>query len=178
MKKMASNTGAAAGGAEAEGSHFRLEKKKRERGRLDQKLSHIRHKIMVMSGKGGVGKSMVTINLAVAMAIRGYQVGILDGDIHGPDVPKMLGIEKRHLTCATDAIKPVEVFRGLKAVSMALAEPDPDKAIVWRGPLKHAAIKQFLVDVDWGELDFLFIDLPPLRRHHQFVQNRRRGAGG
>jgi Mrp family chromosome partitioning ATPase len=140
---------------------LRQEEKARDRQRLDQKLSHIRHRIMVMSGKGGVGKTMVAINLAVAMAQRGFRVGILDGDIHGPNVPKMLGIDKRHLAGAAQAIRPVEVFRGLKAVSMALVEPDPDKAILWRGPMKHAAIKQFLVNVNWGELDFLVVDLPP-----------------
>lgn len=138
-----------------------LEKKEHERKRLQEKLFHIRHKIMVMSGKGGVGKSTVAINLAASLALRGYQVGILDADLHGPDVPKMLGIEGQHLLSSGNGVEPVEVFAGFKAVSMALLGQEPDKAIIWRGPLKHSAIKQFLGGVNWGDLDFLFIDLPP-----------------
>jgi ATP-binding protein involved in chromosome partitioning len=129
--------------------------------RLEQKLFHIRHKIMVMSGKGGVGKSTVAINLAASLALQNYQVGILDADIHGPNVPKMLGVDKQHLLGREDGVDPVQVFRNFKAVSMGLLAQDPDKAIVWRGPLKHAAIKQFLGNVNWGDLDFLLIDLPP-----------------
>ena len=136
-------------------------KKEHEHKRLQEKLFHVRRKIMVMSGKGGVGKSTVATNLAVALALRGYQVGILDADLHGPDVPRMLGIEGRHLIGRGDGVEPVEVFEGLKAVSMALLAQESDKAIVWRGPLKHSAIRQFLRDVNWGDLDFLFVDLPP-----------------
>jgi ATP-binding protein involved in chromosome partitioning len=136
-------------------------KKGHEHERLQEKLFRIRCKIMVMSGKGGVGKSTIATNLAVALALRGYQVGILDADLHGPDVPRMLGIEGRHLISKGNGVEPVEVFDGLKAISMALLAQEPDKAIVWRGPLKHSAIKQFLRDVNWGDLDFLFIDLPP-----------------
>ena len=138
-----------------------VEKKEHEQKRLQEKLFHIRCKVMVMSGKGGVGKSTVATNLAASLALRGYQVGILDADLHGPDVPRMLGIEGRHLISKGDGVEPVEVFSGFKAVSMALLAHEPDKAIVWRGPLKHSAIRQFLRDVNWGDLDFLFIDLPP-----------------
>ena len=138
-----------------------LEKKEHEQKRLQEKLYHIRYKVMVMSGKGGVGKSTVATNLAASLALRGQQVGILDADLHGPDVPRMLGIEGRHLISKGDGVEPVEVFAGFKAVSMALLAQDPDKAIVWRGPLKHSAIRQFLGDMNWGDLDFLFIDLPP-----------------
>jgi Mrp family chromosome partitioning ATPase len=137
------------------------EKEAHEDRRLHQNLFHIRHKIMIMSGKGGVGKSTVAVNLAVALALRAYQVGILDADIHGPDVPKMLGVEDRRLTGQKDGVDPVEIFKGFKAVSMGLMTHDPDRAIVWRGPLKHATIKQFLGNVKWGDLDFLIIDLPP-----------------
>jgi Mrp family chromosome partitioning ATPase len=137
------------------------DKREHERKRLQEKLFHIRHKIMVMSGKGGVGKSTVATNLAGSLALRGYQVGILDADLHGPDVPRMLGIEGQHLISRGDGVEPVEVFAGFKAVSMALLSQEPDKAIIWRGPLKHSAIKQFLGNVNWGDLDFLFIDLPP-----------------
>ena len=138
-----------------------VERKEHEQKRLEEKLFHIRCKVMVMSGKGGVGKSTVATNLAASLALRGYQVGILDADLHGPDVPRMLGIEGRHLISKGDGVEPVEVFAGFKAVSMALLAQDPDKAIVWRGPLKHSAIRQFLGDMNWGDLDFLFIDLPP-----------------
>ncbi len=136
-------------------------KKEHEQKRLQEKLYHIRCKVMVMSGKGGVGKSTVATNLAASLALRGYQVGILDADLHGPDVPRMLGIEGQHLISKGDGVEPVEVFAGFKAVSMALLAQEPDKAIIWRGPLKHSAIRQFLRDVNWGDLDFLFIDLPP-----------------
>jgi Mrp family chromosome partitioning ATPase len=137
------------------------EKKEHERKRLRESLSHIRRKVMVMSGKGGVGKSTVATNLAASLALQGYQVGILDADLHGPDVPRMLGIEGKHLMGKGGGVEPVEVFAGFKAVSMALLAQEPDKAIIWRGPLKHSAIRQFLGGVNWGNLDFLFIDLPP-----------------
>jgi ATP-binding protein involved in chromosome partitioning len=138
-----------------------VEKKEHGQKRLQEKLCNIRRKVMVMSGKGGVGKSTVATNLAASLALRGYQVGILDADLHGPDVPRMLGIEGRHLISKGEGVEPVEVIAGFKAVSMALLAQEPDKAIVWRGPLKHSAIRQFLRDVNWGDLDFLFIDLPP-----------------
>jgi ATP-binding protein involved in chromosome partitioning len=129
--------------------------------RLERRLFQIRHKILVMSGKGGVGKSTVATNLAAAMALREYRVGILDADLHGPNIARMLGLEGQSLTASGDSVDPIEVSKNLKAVSMALLGYDPDQAIIWRGPLKHAAIKQFIGDVNWGDLDFLFIDLPP-----------------
>lgn len=137
------------------------EKKEHEKKRLEEKLFHIRYKIMVMSGKGGVGKSTVSTNLAASLALNGYEVGILDADLHGPDVPRMLGIESLHLKGRQGSVEPVQVFHGLKAVSMALFARERDKAIIWRGPAKHTAIKQFLGQVNWGDLDFLIIDLPP-----------------
>jgi len=148
-------------GCEADSFCSAREKEEHERARVNEKLFHIRHKIMIMSGKGGVGKSTVAINLAAGLALNGHQVGILDADLHGPDVPRMLGIEGRHLTGRGDTVDPVEVFSGFKAVSMALLGQDPDKAIIWRGPLKHSAIKKFLGSVNWGDLDFLVVDLPP-----------------
>ncbi|UCG12306.1 MAG: Mrp/NBP35 family ATP-binding protein [Deltaproteobacteria bacterium] len=137
------------------------EKEAHEELRLAQKLSHIRNKIMVMSGKGGVGKTTVTVNLAASLAMQGYAVGILDADIHGPDIPRMCGVEDRPLLGYGDRINPVNVFKGLTVASMGLVSQDPDKAIVWRGPLKHKAIQHFLGDVNWGELDYLVVDLPP-----------------
>ncbi|MGD2185318.1 MAG: Mrp/NBP35 family ATP-binding protein [Desulfobacterales bacterium] len=141
--------------------HIDRQKDEREQQQLKQKMDHVRRKVMVMSGKGGVGKSTVAINLAAGMVSRGYQVGILDADIHGPNVPRMLGIENRRLLGSDGSIEPVEVFKGFKAVSLGLFGDDPNKAIVWRGPLKHVAIKQLLSDVNWGDVDYLFIDLPP-----------------
>ena len=137
------------------------EKEDHEDNRLAQRLSHIKNKIMVMSGKGGVGKSTVTVNLAASLALQGFEVGILDADLHGPDIPRMCGVENRAVTGHKDGISPIKVFKGLRVISMGLLSQDPDKAIVWRGPLKHRAIQQFLADVSWGDLDYLVIDLPP-----------------
>ena len=139
----------------------KCKKEDKEKRRLEERLAQIRHKIVVMSGKGGVGKTTVATNLAAAMALREYRVGILDADLHGPNIARRLGLEGRSLTGSGDSVNPIEVSKNLKAVSMALLGYDPDQAIIWRGPLKHAAIKQFIGDVNWGDLDFLFIDLPP-----------------
>jgi Mrp family chromosome partitioning ATPase len=116
---------------------------------------------MVMSGKGGVGKSSVATNLAVALSQDGLNVGILDADIHGPNIPKMLGIEFQHVENFGKGMVPVEVFPNLKVISMAFFIGDRDNPVVWRGPLKHGVISQFLGEVEWGPLDFLVVDLPP-----------------
>jgi Mrp family chromosome partitioning ATPase len=116
---------------------------------------------MVMSGKGGVGKSTVSTNLAVALSQEGFNVGLLDADIHGPNIPKMLGIESSHVIGSGSGMVPVEVFTNLKVISMAFFIGDQDNPVVWRGPLKHSAIQQFLGEVEWGDLDFLVVDLPP-----------------
>jgi Mrp family chromosome partitioning ATPase len=137
------------------------EKEAHAQERLKSKLSNIKHRIMVMSGKGGVGKSTVSTNLAVAFSLDGFNVGLLDADIHGPNIPKMLGIELRHVEGSGNGMIPVEVFPNLKVISMAFFIGDRDNPIVWRGPLKHSAINQFLGEVEWGALDFLIIDLPP-----------------
>lgn len=125
------------------------------------KLRSIRHRLVVMSGKGGVGKSTVATNIAVALARRGNKVGILDGDVHGPDVPKMLGLEGASPKAGPDGMLALEASENLKVMSMAFLLPDPDMPIAWRGPLKHTLFQQFLSDVDWGELDYLVVDLPP-----------------
>jgi Mrp family chromosome partitioning ATPase len=129
--------------------------------RLRSKLSFIRHRIMVMSGKGGVGKSTVATNLAVALSRDGLDVGIMDADIHGPNIPKMLGIESAQIQAGANGMIPVEVLPHLKVISMAFFIGDQDNPVVWRGPLKHSAINQFLGEVDWGRLDYLIVDLPP-----------------
>ena len=146
---------------ETESNCSAQEKEEHEQVRLQQKLFSIRHKIMVMSGKGGVGKSTVSVNLAASLALQGYEVGVLDADMHGPDIPRMCGVENRPLVSHGKGLEPIKVFKGLKTISTGLLSQDPDKAIVWRGPLKHSAIRQFLGDVNWGDLDYLVIDLPP-----------------
>lgn len=137
------------------------EKEAHAQERLKSTLSHIKHRILVMSGKGGVGKSTVSTNLAVALSQDGFNVGLLDADIHGPNIPKMLGIEFRQVEGSGQGMIPVEVFPNLKVISMAFFIGDPDNPVVWRGPLKHNAISQFLGEVQWGTLDFLIVDLPP-----------------
>ena len=141
-----------------------IEEKEREEQelRLKANMDKVRYKIIVLSGKGGVGKTTVAVNLAYALSQSGAKVGIIDTDIHGPNIAKMLGIERASIT-GTDLgrLKPVEVRPNLKAVSMALLGFDADRPIIWRGPLKAGVIKQFLSDVEWGELDYLIIDSPP-----------------
>jgi ATP-binding protein involved in chromosome partitioning len=132
--------------------------------KLKMKMSKIKHKIAVISGKGGVGKSTVTVNLAAAFAVQGHldKVGVLDADIHGPCVPKMLGLKGQKLIGGpAGIIFPVTGQYGLKVVSMDFLLPSDEAPVIWRGPLKMRVIQQFLSDIMWGELDFLFIDLPP-----------------
>ena len=129
--------------------------------RLKNNLVKIKNKLIVISGKGGVGKTTVAINLAYGLADKGKKVGILDVDIHGPNIAKMLGIEGKRLTGSESGIEPVEVLPGLKAVSLALLLENKDQPIIWRGPLKMITIKQFLADTNWGELDYLIVDSPP-----------------
>jgi ATP-binding protein involved in chromosome partitioning len=132
--------------------------------RLRLKLSKIKHKIAVISGKGGVGKSTVTANLAMAFAIQGRKgkVGVLDADIHGPCIPKMLGLKGQALMSGPGGIWfPVMGKQGIKVVSMDFLLPNEEAPVIWRGPLKMKIIQQFLADIEWGELDYLFIDLPP-----------------
>jgi ATP-binding protein involved in chromosome partitioning len=131
-----------------------------DRQKLESRLCRIRHKIVVLSGKGGIGKSTVAVNLAVALMMAGNRVGLLDVDIHGPSIPTMLGLEHYTLGGSDGEIAPADVD-GLKVISIGLFLPSPDDAVIWRGPLKMGAIKQFLKDVAWGDLDVLVIDSPP-----------------
>jgi ATP-binding protein involved in chromosome partitioning len=122
----------------------------------------VRHVVLILSGKGGVGKTTVAANLAFAFANHGFQTGLLDLDIHGPDIPKMLGIEERRMASYDQKqIEPVQVTGNLGVVSMAFLLPDTSSPVIWRGPMKTGAIRQFLEDVHWGELDYLVVDLPP-----------------
>jgi len=127
-----------------------------------ENLASVKHKIVVMSGKGGVGKSTVAVNLAVALARKGRKVGLLDADIHGPSVPKLLGVPNLPLSVnEVGHIVPMNVPPGLKVISIAFLVGDRDAPVIWRGPVKMGAIRQFLEEVEWGRLDYLIVDLPP-----------------
>ena len=130
---------------------------------IHSRMKLVDRKILIMSGKGGVGKSTVTVNLANALLAMGHTVGVLDTDIHGPNIPKMFGCENAILQSTEDgkSILPVCPREGLKIMSVSFALEDPDQAIVFRGPMKLGVIRQFLADVEWGALDYLLIDSPP-----------------
>lgn len=142
-------------------SHKREEKIKEEEKKVEKTLSKIKNRLLVFSGKGGVGKSTVSTNLALALAKKGLKVGLLDVDIHGPNIAKMLGVEDKKLDVSPEGIKPVKAAENVKLVSMSFFLQDPNLPVIWRGPMKMKAIQQFLGDVDWGELDWLIIDSPP-----------------
>jgi len=127
---------------------------------LKARMSKIKHKIAVISGKGGVGKSTVTVNLAAAFAKAGYSVGVLDADIHGPSVPRLLGLTGQQVKVGPPGAFPVPGPLGMKVISIDFFMPE-EVPTIWRGPLKMGAIRQFLQDIVWGEVDVLFIDLPP-----------------
>ena len=124
-------------------------------------LNRIKNKLLVMSGKGGVGKTSTSVNLAIALARLGYQVGLMDVDLHGPDVPRVLGLMGMIGLSANHKLDPIRFNDHLKVVSIESLTTSKDEAIIWRGPIKFSAIRQFIADVEWGELDFLLIDAPP-----------------
>ena len=128
--------------------------------RIEEAMSRIKRKIVVLSGKGGVGKSTVSVNLAFALAATGAKVGLMDVDIHGPSAPKMLDLDGMTLSSDGEKIVPVEIGT-LKVVSLAFLLQNPDDAVIWRCPVKLGVIRQFLSDVAWGDLDYLVIDTPP-----------------
>jgi len=134
---------------------------KEEERKVTETLGKIKNRLLVFSGKGGVGKSTVAANLAMALAKKGLKVGLLDVDIHGPNIAKMLGVEDKNLYISPGGIKPVIADQNIKLVSMSFFLHDPNLPVIWRGPMKMKAIQQFLGDVDWGELDWLIIDSPP-----------------
>jgi Mrp family chromosome partitioning ATPase len=131
---------------------------------LQSTLSKIKHKILVMSGKGGVGKSTVATNVAMGLAKRGYQVGLIDVDLHGPDICRMLDLKEKLYTKKEqkpNLLPPMIYDDNLKVISLEYLMENRDEAIIWRGPLKIQAIRQFIGEIDWGKLDYLVIDAPP-----------------
>jgi len=130
---------------------------------INKSLGKIKNKILVMSGKGGVGKSTVAVNLALGLAKRGYKVGLMDVDLHGPDICRMLNLtgNLEPPENPNDLVPPLVYNENVKVVSLEYMMKDRDEAIIWRGPLKIQAIRQFVADMDWGELDYLVVDAPP-----------------
>jgi len=124
-------------------------------------MENIKHKILVLSGKGGVGKSCIAVNLAVWLSMRGKTVGLLDIDIHGPSIPKLLNLESSRVQGQADKIRPVLYNETLKIMSIGFLLQDQSSALIWRGPMKHNVIKQFVTNVSWGSLDYLVVDCPP-----------------
>jgi len=137
------------------------QKEAHEQEMLSKRMADIRHKFLVISGKGGVGKSSVAVNLAATLAAQGNKVGILDADIHGPNIPKMLGVDDQKPLSGDDGVMPIAVTDNLRVMSIAFFLNSTEDAVIWRGPMKHSLIKQFLGEVIWGKLDYLIIDLPP-----------------
>jgi ATP-binding protein involved in chromosome partitioning len=151
------------GASQAQHAGFKREELEEQEKRLRERMSRVKHKVAVISGKGGVGKTVVTVNLAVAFAKKCNpgKVGILDADIHGPCVPRMLGMKGDILRVSPLGVFPATGPLGIKVVSIDFLLPDQETPVIWRGPLKMSAIRQFLSDITWGELDLLLIDLPP-----------------
>ncbi len=131
-----------------------------DRRRLSSRLCRIKHKIVVLSGKGGVGKSTVAVNLAMGLHLAGKKVGLLDVDIHGPSIPTMLGLEDSQVMEGNGELLPVDLG-GMKILSLGFLLHGQDEAVIWRGPMKSGVITQFIRDVAWGDLDYLIVDSPP-----------------
>ncbi len=147
--------------ASTQGMDQKKAKEMAEQQELQNTLGKIKHKFVVLSGKGGVGKSTVAVNLAVTLSDKGYRVGLLDVDIHGPSIPKMLDLDGTRLTAENEKLNPVIYKDNLKVISIGFMLEKGEDPVIWRGPLKYSVIKQFLKDVNWGELDYLVIDSPP-----------------
>ncbi len=128
---------------------------------IKKNMAGVKKTFMVFSGKGGVGKTTTAVNLAYSIMSKGYKVGILDVDIHGPNIIKIMGLEKEKLTNTGEKIEPVNAFPDMKVMSTALILESEDTPVIWRGPLKMKLIKQFLSEVNWGDLDYMIIDAPP-----------------
>jgi Mrp family chromosome partitioning ATPase len=133
----------------------------REQVALKDNISRIKHKVIVLSGKGGVGKSTIATNIAVALSLKGQKVGLMDVDIHGPSIPKMLGLEGTALRGTEFGLAPIVYSDNLRVISIGFILRSENDAVIWRAPLKHKLIRDFLTDVKWGELDYLVVDSPP-----------------
>jgi ATP-binding protein involved in chromosome partitioning len=149
-----------------ESNTFQIDENKRKQMQAEQqeirnRVKQIKHQILILSGKGGVGKSTVAVNLATGLALSDKRVGLLDIDIHGPSIPKILNLEGRTIQAAGDVILPIEMAENLKVMSIGFLLRQSSDAVIWRGPMKYQMIKQFLKDVQWGNLDFLIVDSPP-----------------
>ena len=142
-------------------NHDRMEKRRQEEEQLKERMAQINHKILVLSGKGGVGKSTIAVNIAVGLGMEGKKVGLLDVDFHGPSIPTLLRLGNQTLRTDGKNAFPLDYVYGIKVVSLGLLLPDQDEAVIWRGPLKMGVIRQFLADIQWGDLDYLIIDFPP-----------------
>ena len=135
--------------------------KEQEEKAVRDRMALIKHAILVLSGKGGVGKSAVAVNLATEFAREGKRVGILDVDIHGPSIPGMFGLDGHKLIINGDTMLPILFTSNLSVMSIGFLLQDRSDAVIWRGPMKHGIIRQFIANFEWGELDYLIVDCPP-----------------
>jgi Mrp family chromosome partitioning ATPase len=132
-----------------------------ELAKVNERMSRVKCKLLVLSGKGGVGKSTVAANIATALALEGKKVGLLDIDVHGPTIPQLLGLNRERIEMKDEALIPAKIGDNLEVMSIGFLLPEEDSAVIWRGPMKYKLIKEFLEDVEWGELDYLIADSPP-----------------
>jgi Mrp family chromosome partitioning ATPase len=146
---------------EEDAEYAAFQKRTEEAKAIERTLGRIKYKLVVLSGKGGVGKSTVAVNLASALAAEGHTVGLMDVDITGPDIPKMLGLEGERPNVVGEMLQPIMGPNNIAVMSMSFLLQSSEQAVVWRGPMKMGIIKEFFVHVEWGELDYLVIDLPP-----------------
>jgi len=138
-----------------------LHDQEKEQQAIQERMAHIKHTLLVLSGKGGVGKSTVAVNIAAALAKEGGRVGLMDVDIHGPSIPGMLGLDGYQAFYTGSAIMPIEFTGNMLVMSIGFLLQDRKDAVIWRGPMKYHVIRQFISDVEWGELDYLVVDCPP-----------------
>ena len=144
---------------DAESRKAELELQQRE---IKERLQHIRNKILVMSGKGGVGKRSIAAYLSVALAKKGYSVGLMDVDLHGPSIPRLLGLKGNIQPGRQEGkMRPIQYLPNMEVISIESLTGDKDAATIWRGPLKGQAIRQFIADIEWNDLDYMIIDSPP-----------------
>jgi len=139
----------------------RMQEREKQEKAIKKNLNQINHVIVILSGKGGVGKSTVSANLSLTLTQQGKKVGLLDSDMHGPTIPTMLGLKDTRITQSPDGLRPIQATENLKVLSMGFLIKNQDDAIIWRGPMKMGAIRQLIGDFNWGPLDYLIIDLPP-----------------